>query len=211
MVTSTKNPTSVVDIEHVLASGTKYWNTSTNIYTENSVYTFTSLGNYANKVYAKLYDSTAYNGDLVQTAMTLPSTNTWTSNITFTNISNITPSKVNSSNFGFGMYYTYNDGSGTSYDIRTYGYGFSIPTTAEVTSVSYRTKHCRGPSRRSQVDVVELTVTYEEGGLQSPSSNAYFGGGPAMFRSPTNLFNILKKPIWEQRSRSNRFILRNVI
>lgn len=207
MVTSSKFPTSVVATEQVLASGTKKWNTPTNIYTENSTYTYVSLGRYANKVYAKLYDSTAYNGDLVQTAITLTLTNTWTSNITFTNISNITPSKVNSSNFGFGMYYTYSDGSGTSYDIRTYGYDFSIPTTAEVTSVSYRTKHCQGSLNRTQVDVVELTVTYEEGGLQSPSSNAYFGGGPAMFRSPTDLFNILKKPVWEQRSRSNRFII----
>jgi len=41
---------------------------------------------------------------------------------------------------------------------------------------------------------------------QSPSSNAYFGGGPAMFRSPTDLFNILKKPIWSQTSYSRNFI-----
>lgn len=211
MVTSTKNPTSVVATETTLGGGTLAWTNPTNIYTENGAYansaavssTGTILGGF------KLYDSSAYVGDLMDYGTISTSALTWSTDTAFTGTLNLTPAKVNNSNFGVGQYFAR---TRVTRDLRSYGYGFTLPTDSTVLGASSRSKHYLYTSTRVfRVDVVELTVTYELGGSQSPSSSAYFGGGPAMFRSPTDLFNILKKPIWEQRSRSNRFILRNVI
>ncbi len=117
-----------------------------------------------------------------------------------------TASEINATDFSIGAYYTRSTPTASIYDIWTNDFGFAIPTDATIISVNGYIKH-RRPSSIIEIDSMKITVSYESGGSQSPSSNAYFGGGPAMFRSPTDLFNILKKPIYEQRSRSNRFIL----
>lgn len=206
MVTSIRNPTAVIATETTLGGGTVMWASATNIYTENAEYAITDAMPSTGTLYGyyKLYDSTGYVGDLMNYG-TIPTTLEWTADTAFTGTLGLTVDKVNDSSFGVGQYFR--RGTKKSKDIRTSSYGFTIPAGSTILGASSRSKHYfYSKTRVFRVDVVELTVSYELGGAQSPSSNAYFGGGPAMFRCPTDLFNVLKKPIWAQTSRSRSFI-----
>lgn len=206
MVTSIRNPTAVVATETTLGAGTLAWSTTTNIYTENAAYAYTAVMPSTGTLYGyyKLYDSTGYVGDLMNYG-TIPTALGWTTDTAFTGALGLTVDKVNNSSFGVGQYFM--RGTTKSLDIRTSGYGFAIPAGSTILGASSRSKqYFYSTTRVFRVDVVELTVSYELGGSQSPSSNAYFGGGPAMFRCPTDLFNILKKPIWAQTSYSRSFV-----
>lgn len=88
----------------------------------------------------------------------------------------LTPADINASNFGVVYSSTSNTGVVSHY-LQATNFGFAVPSTATVNGVSVNMTYGYDGTRRNEVDLISITVTY------TPAANA----GPSIFTVKSHL------------------------